>query len=70
MAELRKGPRTNRELIEFAMKYTSRISDIRAWLKEWEPQTIVKTEKLGGGLHLYSLVDKSKGIDSGTSAKT
>ena len=52
---LRKGPRTNSELATVALKYTSRLSDIRKWLLEWYPDLKIKKQSLGGGVFEYRL---------------
>lgn len=55
IARLRRGPATNRELSEIALKYTSRISDCRdAGFNIPEP------EQLGGGLTRYRLVEATQ----------
>lgn len=46
---LKRGPASNRELSSIALKYTSRISDIRAAGIE------VECEDRGGGLNFYTL---------------
>jgi hypothetical protein len=57
LALLERGPVTNRRLAEIALKYTSRISDIRAYFKE-----IGRTDKIDiinkchkTGLRIYEL---------------
>lgn len=50
LERLRKGPATNVELAQVAMKYTSRISDIRA--KGYR----IDCERLDGGVTRYRLV--------------
>lgn len=50
LAMLQEGPKTNRELAEVSLKYTSRISDLRQ-----HGYTIVN-ERLDEGLTLYKLV--------------
>lgn len=46
---LKSGPKTNKELAAISLKYTSRISDIRA------AGFAVECERLGGGLSRYRL---------------
>lgn len=48
--QLKHGARTNVELAEFALKYTSRISDAR------KRGHVIHCHKLGGGLTLYQLI--------------
>lgn len=50
LSQLRKGPVTNRELSEVALKYTSRISDLRKFGFD------IRCRRLGGGLTEYRLV--------------
>ncbi len=49
LRRLREGPATNRELAAIAMKYTSRLSDIRA------AGYVVECQRLTGGLAEYTL---------------
>ena len=46
---LRDGPKTNKQLAFFSLKYTSRISDLRASGYK------IHCERLDGGLRLYRL---------------
>jgi len=46
---LRDGPKTNQQLAFFSLKYTSRISDLRA------AGYLITAARLGGGLFLYAL---------------
>lgn len=46
---LRRSPATNRELAGYALKYTSRISDLR------EAGFDIRNERLRQGLTLYTL---------------
>jgi hypothetical protein len=46
---LKDGPKTNQQLAFFSLKYTSRISDLRA------AGYVVECERLQGGLTLYRL---------------
>ena len=48
--KLKIGARTNVELAEIALKYTSRISDAR------KRGHVIHCNKLGGGLTLYQLL--------------
>lgn len=48
---LQHGARTNVELAEIALKYTSRISDAR------KRGHVIHCHQLGGGLTLYQLLD-------------
>lgn len=50
---LRDGPRTNTELVEVAMKYTSRISDLRK-----AGYDIRAIERRSNGVTVYQLVEK------------
>jgi len=59
---LREGPQTNVRLAGVSLKYTSRISDLRAWLRVNEPGTSIACARLEGGLTSYSLV--SRGVSS------
>ena len=47
------GPKTNAQLAQIALKYTSRLSDIRKWLSTWRPTWHVKSQSLGDGLWQY-----------------
>lgn len=47
--ELQRGPRTNRQLSAISLKYTSRISDLRA------KGVAIECRDLGGGLTEYRL---------------
>lgn len=49
LARLRRGQATNRELAGYALKYTSRISDLR------EAGFDIRNERLRRGLTLYTL---------------
>lgn len=51
------GPKTNRELAEVSLKYTSRISDIRAFLRSNYPdlKIINKRHPDQNGLTIYKL---------------
>jgi len=46
---LQHGPKTNKQLAFFSLKYTSRISDLRA------AGYTISCERLDGGLRLYRL---------------
>ena len=46
---LKDGPKTNKQLAFFSLKYTSRVSDLRA------AGYVVECERLDGGLTLYRL---------------
>lgn len=50
LAMLQEGPKTNRQLAEISLKYTSRISDLRA------AGYTIANERLDEGLTLYKLV--------------
>ena len=54
---LREGPRTNRELAEVSLKYTSRISDIRKFLRANYPDLAIINERHPDkqGLTIYRL---------------
>lgn len=52
LERLRRGPASNRELSGLALKYTSRVSDIRA------AGYTVECEDRGGGLCFYTLKGK------------
>jgi hypothetical protein len=49
---LRQGPRTNVELSSVALKYTSRLSDIR------KAGFDVRCERMHGGLTKYTLIGR------------
>jgi hypothetical protein len=49
LERLRQGPATNKELAEMSLKYTSRLSDLRA------NGFTVKCERKTGGLTVYTL---------------
>jgi len=51
LARLREGPATNLELSDFSLKYTSRISDLRA------AGHTIRCDRLQGGLTTYVLID-------------
>jgi hypothetical protein len=53
LERLRQGPVTNRQLVEISLKYTSRVSDVRAWLRRHTGETIPSPKDLGGGLTRY-----------------
>lgn len=55
LAMLREKPRTNAELVQVAAKYTSRISEVRAWV-EARGGTL-DNRKIGGGLTIYTLTE-------------
>lgn len=54
------GPPSNVELAEMALKYTSRISDIRAALKPFG-LTVAIVKKAEGGLNYYDIVNLNDG---------
>ena len=54
LARLRQGPATARDLIDIALNYRARISEIRAWLKTHENLTI-QARRLTGGMFVYRL---------------
>ena len=54
LTRLRQGPARNHELADIALKYTSRISDVRSWLESNEGKTI-KCRRLSGGVTEYSI---------------
>lgn len=56
LERLRRGPATNKELAAISLKYTSRISEVRAWL-ELRGETIT-CERLSGGVSEYSVTKK------------
>lgn len=49
-------PHTNNELAAVSLKYTSRISDIRKWIKKHGLNEQIVCTKCGGGLSSYELV--------------
>ena len=53
LARLERGPATNDELSRISRKYTSRISDVRAWLQR-HGKTIV-CQRGVGGLNTYRI---------------
>lgn len=54
LTRLQQGPATNRELAEMSLKYTSRISDLRAAGYEVE----VTSRDHATGLNIYELVQR------------
>ena len=62
LARLRKGPATNVELAAVSLKYTSRISDIRAHLAHATGERIV-CRKGAGGLTTYTIEPHGKESD-------
>ena len=57
LARLEAGPATNRELAEIALKYTSRLSDLRAYLKPLGRSVEVIERDYATGRTVYGLVD-------------
>lgn len=57
LERLRCGPATNRELSDISLKYTSRISDIRRYLRNWFPFASIKNTRHAdqSGLTIYTL---------------
>lgn len=55
LALLRQGPATNRQLADLSLKYTSRISEVRAALKPHGETVIVLERNRETGLVLYGL---------------
>jgi hypothetical protein len=51
---LRAGPRTNVELAAVSLKYTSRISELRAYLRPLGSD--IRCDRLHGGVTRYTLV--------------
>ena len=51
LKRLEEGPATNDELSQIARKYTSRISDVRAWLNRGG--RTIECERVEGGLFRY-----------------
>ena len=49
------GPTTNTALAETSLKYTSRISDIRAWIKKNDLGWTIVNKRLENGLTIYRL---------------
>lgn len=49
LERLKRGPATNQELVDYSLKYTSRISDLRA--KGYR----ISCERGEGGLNTYTL---------------
>lgn len=56
LARLREGPATNAELAGLALKYTSRLSDIRSFGCE------IGVERKAGGTFVYTLVHVPEGL--------
>ena len=54
---LQDGPVSNVALAQTALKYTSRISDIRKFLINHQIPKRIEVERLGGGVNLYHLRD-------------
>ena len=52
---LLNGATTNAELAETSLKYTSRISDIRAWIKKHDLGWKIVNTRLENGLTIYRL---------------
>ena len=59
LARLREGPATNVELAGMALKYTSRISDIRSWLNN-RGKTVLCKRGIGG-LSVYRIAELKEG---------
>jgi hypothetical protein len=57
LSRLEQGPATNRELAEISLKYTSRVSDVRAYLKDKGRNVKVFDRDYATGLVWYGLVD-------------
>ena len=53
---LAEAPRTNQELAAISLKYTSRVSDIRKWLKASGGS--ITCSRIGGGLTLYTMFEQ------------
>jgi hypothetical protein len=57
LARLEQGPATNRELAEISLKYTSRVSDVRHYLKDKGRNVKVLERDHATGRTVYGLVD-------------
>jgi hypothetical protein len=57
LARLEQGPASNRQLAEIALKYTSRLSDVRRYLKARGRSVEVLSRDHASGLTTYGLVD-------------
>ena len=57
LARLEQGPATNRELAEISLKYTSRVSDVRHYLKDKGRNVKVIDRDHVTGRTVYGLVD-------------
>jgi len=58
LARLREGPATNVELAEISLKYTSRVSDVRAYLRPRGEDIVCARGP--GGLNSYRIVERSQ----------
>jgi hypothetical protein len=61
LARLQRGPATNGELAEIALKYTGRISDLRPGLRAAGRDIKVVERDTKTGRVLYALVDLTEG---------
>lgn len=57
LERLRRGPARNVELARISLKYTGRVSEVRAYLEQHEAATVICT-RLSGGLARYNIVAK------------
>jgi hypothetical protein len=57
LARLEQGPATNRELAEISLKYTSRVSDVRSYLKARGRNVAGLERDHATGRTVYGLVD-------------
>ena len=55
LQRLEQGPATNDDLVLIARKYTSRISDVRAWLNRGG--RTIDCERVKGGLFRYWITE-------------
>lgn len=55
LERLQQGPATNKELSEISLKYTSRISDVRAYLKPLGQDVKVIERDRASGRTVYAL---------------
>lgn len=68
LAMLRRGPATNGELAGVSLKYTSRISDVRKWLKQRGED--IECTRLGKGACRYRIVRAAPAVAPPSSGAT
>jgi len=63
LARLRKGPALNTELAQIALKYTSRISELREYLERHTDETIVCI-RCHRGLNKYKIAPQKPPVST------